>query len=140
VLATNGSSLQAPPNLVLPGGANQCRARPYIGVGAGSITFIDTGMASCMWWSTEHGPDGQIVANTYVPRGAGAVTRVRVSSGAAPAPLRFAIVSSGGGLCCTTKAVSAPVQPTAGRVEEFAVDLPAGSGVGDVPGSQHGAR
>ncbi len=137
VLATNGSTLAAPPNLVLPGGENQCRARPYIGLGAGSISFIDTGQASCMWWSAQHGPDGAIVANTYVPRGAGAVTRVRVSSGAAPAPLRFAIVSSGSGLCCTTKAVSDPVQPTAGRIEEFAVNLPAGSGVGDLDGSQY---
>ena len=137
VLATNGSTLQAPPDLVLPGGPNQCLARPYIGVAAGSITFLDTGQASCMWWSTQHGPDGAIVANTYVPRGAGAVTRVRVSSGASPAPLRFAIVSSGSGFCCTTKAVSEPVQPTAGQIAEFPVNLPAGSGVGEDPGSQH---
>ena len=137
VLATNGSTLAAPPNLVLPGGPNQCLARPYIGLGAGSITFLDTGQASCMWWSVQHGPDGAIIANTYVPRGAGAVTRVRVSSGAAPAPLRFAIVSSGSGLCCTTKAVSEPVEPAPGQINEFAVNLPAGSGVGDLVGSQY---
>ena len=136
VLATNGSTLQAPADLVLPGGADQCRARPYIGVSAGQIQFIDTGQSTCMWWSTQYGPAGQIVANTYVPRGAGAVTRVRVRSGTAPAPLRFAIVASGSGLCCTTKQVSAPVQPLPDRVNEFAVNLPAGSGVGEVDGSQ----
>jgi hypothetical protein len=105
-------------------------------VSTGSITFINTGQATCMWWSTQYGPDGAIVANTYVPRGAGAVTRVRIRSGASPAPLQFAIVSSGSGLCCTTKRVSAPVQPAPNQVEQFAVDLPAGSGVGTEDGSQ----
>jgi hypothetical protein len=137
VLATNGSTLQAPANLVLPGGANQCAARPYIGLNPGSITFIPTGQVSCMWWSAEHGPTGQIVANTYIPRGEGRVTSVRVRSGAAPAPLRFAIVSSGSGLCCTTKALSETVQPAAGQISQFAVDLPAGSGVGATAGSQY---
>lgn len=137
VLATNGSSLQAPANLALPGSANQCAARPYIGLGAGSIQFIPTGQATCMWWSSQYGPTGQVVANTYVPRGAGAVTRVRVRSGAAPAQLQFAILGSGGGLCCTTKQVSPPLQPVPDQVSEFAVNLPAGSGVGDVPGSQY---
>ncbi len=136
VLATNGSTLQAPANLVLPGGPNQCLARPYIGLGPGQITFIDTGQATCMWWSTQYGPDGSIIANTYVPRGAGAVTRVRVRAGDAPAPLQFAIVSSGGGLCCTTKQISPPVQPAPNQVTEFPVSLPAGSGVGDIVGSQ----
>jgi hypothetical protein len=136
VLATNGSPLQVPANLELPGGANQCLARPYIGLGAGSITFINTGQTSCMWWSTQYGPDGAIVANTYVPRGAGAVTRVRIRSGTSPAPLQFAIVSSGGGLCCTTNQVSTPVQPAPNQVSEFAVNLPAGSGVGTTAGSQ----
>ncbi len=136
VLATNGSTLQPAPNLVLPGGANQCAARPYIGLNAGSITFLNTNQSTCMWWSSEYGADGSVIANTYVPRGAGAVTRVRVRSGAAPAPLQFAILGSGGGLCCTTKQVSPPVQPAAGQISEFAVNLPAGSGVGDTPGSQ----
>ncbi|MDW5593110.1 hypothetical protein VSS74_02090 [Conexibacter stalactiti] len=137
VLATNGSSLQAPANLALPGGANQCAARPYIGLGAGSIQFIPTNQTTCMWWSSQYGPTGQVVANTYVPRGAGAVTRVRVRSGAAPAQLQFAVLGSGGGLCCTTKQASPPVQPLADQVTEFAVNLPAGSGVGDTPGSQY---
>jgi hypothetical protein len=138
VLATNGSTLAAvPANLVLPGGANQCAARPYVGLSEGSITFLDTGQSTCMWWSTQYGPTGAIIANTYVPRGAGAVTRVRIGSGPAPAPLQFAIVSSGSGLCCTTKNVSAPVQPAPNRVNEFVVTLPAGSGVGDDPGSQY---
>jgi hypothetical protein len=136
VLATNGSTLQAPANLVLPGGANQCAARPYIGLNAGQITFIDTQQSTCMWWSTEYGPDGQIIANTYVPRGAGAVTRVRVRSGNQPAPLRFGIVSSGSGLCCTAKSVSDAVQPAPNQVTEFPVNLPAGSGVGTQSGSQ----
>ncbi len=136
VLATNGSALQAPANLALPGGANQCLARPYIGVNPGQIQFINTGQSTCMWWSTQYGPAGQPIANTYVPRGSGAVTRVRVRSGAAPAPLRFAIVSSGGGLCCTTKQMSAPVQPAPNQINQFAVNLPAGSGVGTTPGSQ----
>ena len=130
VLATNGSPLQAPANLVLPGGANQCLARPYIGVNPGQIQFINTGQSTCMWWSTQYGPTAQPIANTYVPRGSGAVTRVRVRSGASPAPLRFAIVSSGSGLCCATKQISPPVQPLPDRVNEFAVNLPAGSGVG----------
>jgi hypothetical protein len=121
---------------VLPGGANQCAARPYVGLSEGSITFINTGQTTCMWWSTQYGPDGSIVANTYVPRGAGAVTRVRIRSGASPAPLRFAIVSSGSGLCCTTKQVSGPVQPAPNQVNELAVNLPAGSGVGTEDGSQ----
>ena len=94
VLATNGSTLSAPANLALPGGANQCLARPYIGTGPGQIQFINTGQSTCMWWSTQYGPDGQPVGNTYVPRGSGAVTRVRIRSGDAPAPLRFAIVRS----------------------------------------------
>ncbi len=136
VLATNGSTLQPAPNLVLPGGANQCAARPYIGLNPGNITFLNTGQSTCMWWSSEYGADGSVIANTYVPRGAGAVTRVRVRSGAAPAPLQFAILGSGSGLCCTTKQISAPVQPVAGQISEFAVNLPAGSGVGDTPGSQ----
>ena len=136
VLATNGSALQAAANLALPGGPNQCLARPYIGVNPGQIQFINTGQNSCMWWSTQYGPNGQPVANTYVPRGSGAVTRVRIRSGDAPAPLRFAIVSSGSGLCCTTKQVSAPVQPSPNQVNQFAVNLPAGSGVGTAQGSQ----
>ena len=53
-----------------------------------------------------------------------------------PAPLRFAIVSSGGGLCCTTKQISPPVQPAPNQVNQFAVNLPAGSGVGSAQGSQ----
>src|SRR6478735_6819640 len=65
VLATNGSTLQAAPNLVLPGGANQCLARPYIGLSAGQIQFINTGQSTCMWWSTQYGPTGDIIANTY---------------------------------------------------------------------------
>src|SRR5690242_14148050 len=97
VLATNGSSLQAPANLELPGGANQCAARPYITPVNGTIQFIPTGQETCMWWSTQYGPAGDIIANTYVPRGAGAVTKVRVRSGVAPAPLQFAILGSGGG-------------------------------------------
>ncbi len=136
VLATNGSTLQPPANLVLPGDANQCAARPYIGVSAGNITFLSTGQTTCMWWSSQYGADGSVIANTYVPRGAGAVTRVRVRSGGAPAPLQFAILSSGGGLCCTTKQVSAAVQPAANQISQFDVNLPAGSGVGDTPGSQ----
>ena len=136
VLATNGSALLAPANLVLPGGANQCAARPYIGLGPGQITFLDTGQSTCMWWSSQYGPDGSLIANTYVPRGAGAVTGVRIRSGTAPAPLLFAIVSSGSGLCCTTKQISAPVQPAADQINGFAVNLPAGSGVGDTVGSQ----
>jgi hypothetical protein len=136
VLATNGSTLQAPANLVLPGGANQCAARPYIGLSAGNIQYIPTSQTTCMWWSTEYGPSGEIVANTYVPRGAGAVTRVRVRSGAAPAPLQFAILGSGGGLCCTTQQISPVVQPAPDAVNEFAVNLPAGSGVGTDRGSQ----
>lgn len=137
VLATNGSTLQTPANLALPSGANQCLARPYIGLSAGQIQFINTGASSCMWWSTQYGASGEIIANTYVPRGAGAVTKVRVRSGNAPAPLQFAIVSSGSGLCCTTKAVTPVVQPAANQVNEFAVNLPAGSGVGDTNGSQY---
>lgn len=137
VLATNGSALQAPPNLNLPSGANQCRGRPYPGLGTGQIQFIDTQATTCMWWSTQYGPAGEVIANTYVPRGAGAVTKVRVSSGNAPAPLQFAIVSSGSGLCCTTKAITPPVQPVANQVNEFAVNLPAGSGVGETNGSQY---
>ena len=136
VTATNGSALRAPANLTLPGGANQCLARPYIGPSDGTSTFIDTGQSSCMWWSTEYGPAGQIIANTYVPRGSGVVTKVRVREGAAPAPLRFAIVSSGSRLCCTTKQVSDPVQPAADAVSEFTVNLPAGSGAGTQDGSQ----
>jgi hypothetical protein len=136
VLATNGSTLQAPANLALPGGANQCLARPYIGVNPGQIQFLNTGQSTCMWWSTQYGPDGQPVGYTYVPRGSGAVTRVRIRSGGSPAPLRFAIVSSGSGLCCTTKQVSAPVQPAPNQVNQFAVNLPAGSGVGTAQGSQ----
>ena len=136
VLATNGSALTAPANLALPGGANQCQARPYIGLAAGQITFLQTNQTSCMWWSSQYGADGLVNANTYVPRGAGAVTKVRVRSGDAPAPLRFAIVSSGSGLCCTTQQVSAQVQPAPNQVNEFAVSLPAGSGVGDTGGSQ----
>ncbi len=136
VLATNGSTLQAPANLALPSGANQCEARPYVGLGPGQITFLNTGQTSCMWWSSEYGADGSVVANTYVPRGAGAVTRVRVRSGNAPAPLQFAIVSSGSGLCCTTQQMSAPVQPAPNQISEFAVNLPAGSGVGTADGSQ----
>ena len=137
VLATNGSTLQAAPNLVLPGGANQCLARPYIGLSAGQIQFINTGQSTCMWWSTQYGPTGDIIANTYVPRGAGAVTRVRVRSGEAPAPLAFSIVSSGSGLCCTTKTVSPVFQPSPNQVNDFAVNLPAGSGVGTTGGSQY---
>ena len=136
VLATNGSTLSAPANLALPGGANQCLARPYIGTGPGQIQFINTGQSTCMWWSTQYGPDSQPVGNTYVPRGSGAVTRVRIRSGDAPAPLRFAIVSSGSGLCCTAKQISPPVQPAPNQVNQFAVDLPAGSGVGTAQGSQ----
>jgi hypothetical protein len=136
VIATNGSTLQAPANLALPGGANQCLARPYIGPSDGTITFINTQQSSCMWWSTEYGATGQIIANTYVPRGSGVVTKVRVREGAAPAPLRFAIVSSGSRLCCTTKQVSGAVQPAADAVSEFTVNLPAGSGVGTQDGSQ----
>lgn len=137
VLATNGSALQAAPNLNLPGGPNQCRARPYPGLGTGQIQFIDTQATSCMWWSIQYGPAGETIANTYVPRGAGAVTKVRVRSGDAPAPLQFAIVSSGGGLCCTTKAITPAVQPAPNQVNEFAVNLPAGSGVGETNGSQY---
>ena len=137
VLATNGSTLQAAPNLVLPGGANQCLARPYIGLSAGQIQFINTGQSTCMWWSTQYGPTGDINANTYVPRGAGAVIRVRVRSGDAPAPLAFSVVSSGSGFCCTTKAVSPVFQPAPNQVNEFAVNLPAGSGVGTTAGSQY---
>lgn len=136
-LAVNGSTLRAPANLVLPGGANQCDARPYIGLSEGQIQFIATGMTTCMWWSTEYGPTGDIIANTYVPRGAGAVIRVRVRSGEQPAPLRFAILGSGGGLCCTTKALSETFQPAANQVSELAVNLPAGSGVGETNGSQY---
>jgi hypothetical protein len=136
VLATNGSALQAPANLTLPGGDNQCLARPYVTPTAGVISFVNTGQTSCMWWSSQYGPNGNEIAGTYVPRGAGAVTRVRVRSGPAPAPLRFAIVSSGGGLCCTTKQLSAVVAPAPDQVNEFAVNLPAGSGVGTQPGSQ----
>jgi hypothetical protein len=136
VLATNGSTLQAPANLALPGGANQCLARPYIGVNPGQIQFLNTGQSTCMWWSTQYGPDSQPVGNTYVPRGSGAVTRVRIRSGASPAPLQFAIVSSGSGLCCTTKQVSPPVQPSPNQVNQFSVNLPAGSGVGTAQGSQ----
>jgi hypothetical protein len=136
VLATNGSSLQAPANLVLPGGANQCAARPYIGLNEGQITFIPTNQSTCMWWSTQYGATGEIVANTYVPRGAGAVIRVRVRSGDQPAPLRFGIVSSGSGFCCTTKQLSDQVQPVPNQVNQFAVNLPAGSGVGTQNGSQ----
>jgi hypothetical protein len=136
VIATNGSTLQSPANLALPGGANQCLARPYIGPSDGTSTFLNTGQSSCMWWSTEYGPTGQIIANTYVPRGSGVVTKVRVREGTAPAPLRFAIVSSGSRLCCTTKQVSDPVQPAADAVSEFTVNLPAGSGVGTQDGSQ----
>ncbi len=137
VLATNGSALAATPNLVLPGGANQCQARPYIGLDAGQITFLNTNQTSCMWWSSQYGADGSVIANTYVPRGAGAVTKVRVRSGGTPAPLRFAILGSGSGLCCTTRQVSPQVQPAANQVNEFAVNLPAGSGVGDTDGSQY---
>ena len=136
MLATNGSALTAPANLVLPSSANQCQDRPYIGLGPGQIQFLSTNQSTCMWWSTQYGADGSIIANTYVPRGAGAVTKVRVRSGNQPAPLRFAIVSSGSGLCCTTKQVSPPVQPAANQINEFAVNLPAGSGVGDTDGSQ----
>ena len=138
VRVTGGSTLQAPANLELPGGANQCLARPYIGLNAGQITFLNTGFSTCMWWSTQYGPDGSVVTaqNTYIPRGAGAVTRVRVRSGAAPAPLQFAIVSSGSGFCCTEKVTSPVVQPTANTTTEFGVNLPSGSGVGDLTGSQ----
>jgi hypothetical protein len=137
VLATNGSALDTPANLNLPSGADQCLARPYIGLVAGQIQFINTGQTTCMWWSTEYGPAGTPIANTYVPRGAGAVTNVRVRSGPAPAPLQFAILGSGGGLCCTTKTVSPAFAPAPDQVNEFAVNLPAGSGVGDTEGSQY---
>lgn len=136
VLATNGSTLQAPANLVLPGGVNQCAARPYIGLNEGQIQFIPTNQSTCMWWSTQYGATGEIIANTYVPRGAGAVIRVRVRSGDQPAPLRFGIVSSGSGFCCTSKQLSDQVQPAPNQVNQFAVNLPAGSGVGTQNGSQ----
>ena len=137
VLATNGSTLQAPANLNLTGNSNECLARPYIGLSAGQIQFIPTGQTTCMWWSTEYGPTGDIIANTYVPRGAGAVTKVRVRSGPQPAPLQFAILGSGGGGCCTTQRVSPVFQPQPNQVNEFTVNLPAGSGVGTTPGSQY---
>ena len=125
VLATNGSSLQAAPNLALPGGANQCLARPYIGAKPGQIQFINTGQSYVHVVVDAVRPTGEIVANTYVPRGAGAVTKRPRAPRHAPAPLQFAVLSSGGGLCCTTRAL-AGLSAGAQQVNEFAMNLPAG--------------
>ena len=84
MLATNGSALQCPPNLALPGGANQCaraalhraRRRPdpvHRHRPDDLHVVVDRSTART----------ATPIANTYVPRGAGAVTRVRVRSGAA---------------------------------------------------------
>ena len=119
-----------------PRRTNQCLARPYIGVNPGRSSSSTPARTAACGGRRSTGPTGQPVGNTYVPRGSGAVTRVRIRSGDAPAPLRFAIVSSGSGLCCTTKQVSAPVQPAPNQVNQFTVNLPAGSGVGTAQGSQ----
>jgi hypothetical protein len=119
---TFGSSLAQTANLPF-----DCGVRPYIGQN------IATGAGTCTWW-----PAPLTAASTYVPVGQGRITAVRVRSGANPAPLRVTILSSGSGLCCTSRSQSGVFQPTPDAVTTVPVDLPAGSG-GDVNrgGSQY---
>lgn len=122
---TFGSSLAQPADW--PFG---CEARPYPGLGG--MQLIATGVTSCMWW-----PAPLTAASTYVPRGEGRVVAARVRSGANPAPLRIAVISSGGGLCCTARAASAVFQPAADAVTTVPLDLPASAGLDpNRPGSQ----
>ena len=136
VLATNGSSLQAPANLALPGGPNQCLApavhRPERREHhlhrhrRGELHVVVDGVR----------PDRRDHRQHVRPARSGRGHARARAQRPAPAPLAFAIVSSGSGLCCTTQQVSAPVQPAPDQVNEFAVNLPAGSGVGELDGSQ----
>lgn len=123
--ATFGSDLSRPANLPF-----SCELRPNQGAIGG---FVATGAQTCTWWSAPLTP-----AATYVPVGEGRITGVRVRSGANPAPLRVTILSSGSGLCCTSRGQSGVFQPAPNAVTSVPLDLPAGSG-GDVnrPGSQY---
>jgi len=108
-----------------------CEARPYPGLGG--MQLLSTGTTSCMWW-----PAPLTAAATYVPLGDGHVVAARVRSGPSPAPLRISIVSSGGGLCCTSRASSAVFQPTPNAVTSVPLSLPAGAGLDpNRPGSQY---
>ncbi len=124
--ATFGSDLSQTPNL-----AFGCEARPYIALGGAQL--IPTGTASCMWWSAP-----LTAANTYVPVGQGVITAARVRSGPNPAPLRIAVISSGGGLCCTHQRSSEIFRPAPNAVTTVPLALTAGSGLDpNRPGSQY---
>jgi hypothetical protein len=123
---TFGSDLSRPANL-----AFSCEQRPS--QGAAGAFLIATGAQTCTWW-----PAPLTAAATYVPVGEGRITAIRVRAGTNPAPLRVTILSSGGGLCCTSRSQSAVFQPTPNAVTSVPVDLPAGAGLDpNRPGSQY---
>lgn len=123
--ATFGSDLSQAPNL-----AFGCEARPYVALGGAQL--IPTGTPSCMWW-----PAPLTAASTYVPIGQGVITAARVRSGPNPAPLRIAVISSGGGLCCTHQRSSEIFRPVPNAVTTVPLALSAGSGLDpNRPGSQ----
>ncbi len=127
---TVGSSLAAPATV-----AFGCEARPYPDITSPSgLQLLATGTTSCMWWSTTYGSPG---ASTYLPSGSGRVFRARVRSGASPAPLRISVISSSGGVCCTTRIIGPTFQPTPNAVTTVPLDLPAGSGLDPASGQDY---
>jgi type 1 fimbria pilin len=124
---TNGSTLQNAPNTDFG-----CEVAPGTALFAPELVLEPHGFPSCTWWSTGSFAVLGDARSGRVPA-TGTVTRVRVRSGANPAPIRIVVYRSSGRGCCTAVRTTGNLQPAAGRVSEFEVNLPVEKVSGRVP-------
>jgi hypothetical protein len=111
-----GSNLRGPVNLPIG-----CEVAPQLDPLTGAPGLRPTGVGTCSFRAVSY-----IFDSTRVPSlvsGNGFVTRVRVKSGAVPAPFRVTILNCSQSLCGTAVRQSRVFRPRPNRVSTFTVNL-----------------
>jgi len=119
--STKGSDLQSVPNTNFG-----CELAPGINpdpFSAQTFVLMPHGLPSCSWWSTGSAGVAADPRSSQVPS-TGIVTKVRIRSGANPAPVRFVVNRIIRAQCCGAAHVSPVFQPQPNQINEFTVNLP----------------
>ena len=111
-----GSTLQATPNWSFG-----CEAAPIFDPITGAPILVATGQTTCTLRNLGY-INNVFQLGSFVP-GNGRITRIRVRSGANPAPLQVTIFQGSPGLCCTARRLGRVFQPVANGITTVRMNI-----------------
>jgi hypothetical protein len=110
-----GSNLRAAQNTIFG-----CDFAPILDPISGFPVLAPTGQTTCTMRNLGYLYSNKITS--FVPSN-GTITRIRVRSGANPAPLRLTISEGGPGTCCTARVFGKTFRPRANKVTSLDVNV-----------------